>query len=127
MSGKLFLNSRQDGNGYIFHIMKTNAYIQPTEEKKCYRNDNTYFTGVGKHSQVAFGTFTGLVLFFFSFFFLLEHIGKIEITARWLRKKTGWQTEFLSTKAEGTYKTCSIIQLSSELQMVVGRAVFQEP
>lgn len=76
MSGKLFLNSRQDRNGYngyIFHIMKTNAYIQPTEEKKCHRNDNTYFTGVGKHSQIAFGTFTGLVFFFF---FLLGHIGK---------------------------------------------------
>lgn len=73
MSGKLFLNSRQDGNGYIFHIMKTNAYIQPTEEKKCHRNDNTYFTGVGKHSQMALEH----LLDFFSFlFFLLEHIGK---------------------------------------------------
>lgn len=73
---------------------------------------------------MAFGTFTGLFLFFF---FKLQHIEKIEMTDRWLSKNTGWQTEFLNIRAEGTYKTCSMIQLSSELQMIVGRAVFPEP
>ena len=31
---KNFFSPRQDMNEYIFHIMRTNVYIQPPEEKK---------------------------------------------------------------------------------------------
>lgn len=44
---KNFFRSSQAMNGYIFHVVQTNAYVQPPEEKKCLTNDKLYFTGIG--------------------------------------------------------------------------------
>lgn len=63
---KKFFSSRQDMNGYIFHILKRNAYIQPPEEKG--RNAMGMTIRIleeGGNSQIALGLFTALALFYF--------------------------------------------------------------
>lgn len=61
--------SSQDMNGHIFHVMQTNAYVQPPEEKKCLDDDKTYFTGVGNIAKWLLERL--LDLFIFSVFLTL--------------------------------------------------------